>query len=111
MKKIFNKLVRDRIPEIIKKRGAKCKIKKLASKKYREELFKKVLEEASELFAARKNKDDIIREIGDVYEVLDAIIKVEKLDKKEISKLKIERARERGKFEKRLFLVSTEEKG
>ncbi|MDD4333507.1 MAG: nucleoside triphosphate pyrophosphohydrolase [Patescibacteria group bacterium] len=107
MKKIYNKLVRDRIPEIIEKRGAKCKIKKLTPKRYKEELFKKVLEEASELVSARKNKEDVMREIGDVYEVIEAVIKVCGLDKKEIKKLQTKRAKERGRFKKKLFLIST----
>lgn len=46
MEKVFNKLVRDNIPEIIKADGRKPIIKKLSKEKFRDEALKKVIEEA-----------------------------------------------------------------
>ena len=49
MKKVYNKLIRDKIPEIIVAAGEEPKIRKLNKKEFKIELQKKVLEEAKEL--------------------------------------------------------------
>jgi predicted house-cleaning noncanonical NTP pyrophosphatase (MazG superfamily) len=71
-----------------------------------QELFKKLEEEAGEMIEARADKQELIKEIGDVYEIIDAIIDNCGLDKAEIMKLKNERKIERGGFDKKIFLES-----
>jgi len=57
MKKvIYNKLIRDRIPEIIADNGASCKTRTLNKVEFQAELKKKVVEEATELSCARIKK-------------------------------------------------------
>ena len=108
MKKIhYNKLVRDRIPEIIKADGGNPKTAILNNKDYRRALLKKAVEETDELYQA-KNKKEMIKEIGDVYEVIEAIVENFDLDKKEMIKLKNKRRRERGGFKRRTFLKYVE---
>jgi len=105
--KIYNKLVRDKIPEIIEKDGEKPFIRILDDVEYRKELKKKIKEEAEELSLAENNQD-LIKEIGDVLEVLEYIEKSFGLDKEEILKVKEERKQKRGGFDKKIFLEKTE---
>lgn len=109
MKKIFNKLVRDKIPEIILADNAAPKTKILNQEEFIKELFNKAKEEIEELIKAQEDKKEVMKEISDVYEVLDAIIKNLGLNKEEVIKMQIDRRIKRGGFEKRIFLESTEE--
>jgi len=104
-RKICNKLVRDRIPEIIKKEGGSPITKILDDNEYKKLLRLKLLEEAGEVNAA-KTARDLEKELSDVLEVVDAIIKNEALDYKAIAKFKIKRRKERGSFDKRIYLIS-----
>ncbi len=106
MAKIYNKLVRDRIPEIIEKDGEKPFVRILDEEEYKKELKKKIKEEVEELFLAENNQD-LIKEIGDVLEVLEYIEKSFGLDKEEILKVKEERKQKRGGFDKKIFLEKT----
>ena len=106
MKIIHNKLVRDNIPEIIKKDKAEPKIRILNQAEFIKEFLVKLVEEAKEAAAAINDKPGLTKEIGDVYEVIDAIIDHCGLDRQEIMKLKNERRIERGGFDKKIFLES-----
>lgn len=106
MKEIYNKLVRDNIPEIIKADGGAPQTRILEQGEYLKALFKKLAEEAKEAAEVMADKQELTKEIGDVYEVIDAIIDSCGLDKTEIMKLKDERKIKRGGFEKRIFLES-----
>lgn len=111
MIKKYNKLVRDNIPEIILREGKEFQfyIKILNKKEYFKELKKKVLEEAEELFEA-KNKKEIIKEMIDVQELIDALLLEIELTISQFRKLQKERKKERGGFKKKIFLVSTKKK-
>jgi predicted house-cleaning noncanonical NTP pyrophosphatase (MazG superfamily) len=106
--KVYNKLVRDNIPEIILADGKNPKIRILAEAEYQKELLKKLVEEAKETEAAGSDKEELIKEIGDIEEVIEAIIKSFALDKKEIENLKAKRKTDRGGFDKKIFLEYTE---
>ena len=110
MKKEYNKLIRDKIPEIIEKNGVKSKTKSLTDEEYKEELLKKIVEEAKEVMETNGNIKDLIKEIGDIIEVTNYVIETFGLDKKEIEKLRNERKESRGGFDKKLFLEYTEDK-
>lgn len=109
MERIYNKLVRDNVPEIIRQDKAKPKTRILEQEEYLKALFKKLAEEAKEAAEAGADKQALMKEIGDVYEVIDAIIDDCGLDKAEIMKLKSERKVERGGFSKKIFLESVDE--
>ena len=68
MEKVYNKLVRDRIPEIIKKDGETLFVRKLSQKEFKAEVLKKVLEEAQELSEA-KNREELLKECADLQEI------------------------------------------
>ncbi|MBU1036881.1 nucleoside triphosphate pyrophosphohydrolase [Patescibacteria group bacterium] len=106
MKK-YNKLIRDKIPEIIEKNGLKSKVKILNNEKYKKELLKKIVEEAKEVLATKGDKKGLTKEIGDVLEIINYLIKVFTLDKKEIERIRQQRKKSRGGFDKKLFLEYT----
>ena len=106
MKKVFNKLIRDRIPEIIIAAGEAPKIRKLGKEEFRFELKRKVLEEAKEMERA-ESKKDILNEIVDIQELLDWLAKEFKMNRQQIKKLQTEKNKKRGSFKKQLFLIET----
>ncbi len=109
MRKEYHKLIRDKIPEIIKKNGDKCSVRALDDGEYKKELLKKIVEEANEAFQAGDDKKELSKEIGDILEVINYLISAFGLDKKEIEKIRQERKKSRGGFDKKLFLEHTED--
>lgn len=99
----YNKLVRDRIPEIIAEKGKKSSTRKLSDDEYSNELMKKLDEEIDEL-----KKDLSIEELADVLEVVYAI--ADEMDSREdLEKVRSEKAKKRGAFKDKIFLESVEE--
>lgn len=103
----YNKLIRDRIPEIIKEAGWKPAVRKLKKAEFSNALKKKVSEEAGELIRA-KDKKGVIDEIVDIQELIDALTSEIRLSKSKIKKLQAAKRKKRGGFKKRLFLVKQE---
>jgi len=104
--KVYNKLVRDRIPEIIEADGKTPKVRVLDGSEYKTALLEKLVEEAREALAASGDPKELAREIGDVLEVVDAMIEAFGLDRTRVEELRRGRKESRGGFEKRLFLES-----
>ena len=104
MKKTYNKLVRDRIVEIIESKGQHPEFEHLDEEKYLQELHKKLFEEANEFVEA-----DDIEELADLFEVIYAIAGVKKIDLKQIEKIRLKKRKERGGFDEKVFLKSVEE--
>ena len=71
--KEYNKLVRDKIPEIIKDNGEEPIIRVLDDIEYKEELLKKLYEEYTEVIES-KTKQETLEECSDVLEVLIALL-------------------------------------
>jgi len=107
MIKEYNKLIRDRILEIIKAAGEKPHWRVLNKKEYLREIKKKILEEAKELTKA-KNKKGNINEIVDIQELIDVLILELGLTKIQIQKQQKIKNKKRGGFRKKLFLIKTE---
>lgn len=82
-------------------------IKVLKNKEYLSALKSKVVEEGEELIKA-KNKKDIINEIINIQELLDALVLELKLSKTEIKNLQKIKNKKRGGFKKKLFLIREE---
>ncbi len=109
MRKIHNKLIRDKIPEIIKKDGRKYKIRTLNDEEYKKELLRKIVEESQEVLKTNGDKEELIKEIGDVLEVIDYLINIFKINRKEIEEIRLERKKSRGGFDKKIFLEYVED--
>ncbi len=101
--KIYNKLVRDKIPDIIEQDGSKAYIRYLDEKEYNEQLNKKLLEEVKEYIESEE-----VEEIADILEVIESILKFKKVSEEEILKIKNEKKSKRGGFDKKIFLEKEE---
>lgn len=95
----YNKLVRDKIPEIIQQKGGKCTIRIADEKEYWEKLRWKLREEMDEFLETQSEE-----ELADLLEVIDAVIECKKFDRKKIELVKSKKVEERGRFEKRIIL-------
>jgi len=99
--KIFKKLVRDKIPEIIRKNGETPTIRKLGDEEYSIELSKKLQEEVNEYLA-----DGNIEELADIEEVLRALVALKGVSYEDFDKMREEKCEKRGAFKDRVFLES-----
>jgi len=109
MQRIHNKLVRDKVPQIIRENQQIPTVRKLDDEDFVNELLRKLEEEIQEVIGARNDKEELMREISDVYEVIDTIIGLYKLDKSLILELQKKKKQERGGFKERIYLESVEE--
>lgn len=109
-RKYYNKLIRDKFPEIFAKKGVAYETKKLSAPEFRRELLKKVGEEASALPRLEK-KEDITPELADTLDVIDEIKRTYKITDEEIKQAQATAKRRKGGFKKRLFLFWSEDDG
>ncbi len=98
----YDKLVRDKIPEIIKKSGITPVIHTASDVEYCSKLKKKLHEEVGEL--ERCDPVCIAEELADVLEVIYAISDYYGVDKKELERIRQEKAITRGSFKERIIL-------
>jgi predicted house-cleaning noncanonical NTP pyrophosphatase (MazG superfamily) len=102
----YNKLVRDKIPEYIASQGGQSQTRVLSDPEFKIELYKKLREEVEELITQQNGtSEELTNEIADIYEVLEAIVKLEDLDEDKISAKQNQKREERGGFEKKIFLI------
>ncbi|MFA7708210.1 MAG: nucleoside triphosphate pyrophosphohydrolase, partial [Candidatus Pacearchaeota archaeon] len=102
--KMSEKLVRDKIPEIIKKNNSIPKIHIADDKEYYQKLKEKLKEEVNEFI-----KEDTKEEFVDILEVMYAISDFKQFNKKEINKIRERKGKERGRCEKKIILEKTTE--
>lgn len=103
MSKAYNKLVRDKIPEIIEGGGKIAKTRVLNNEDYLEELIKKLSEEYEE-FKVERN----VEELADIQEVLLAIAEALDIPASQLAQVMAKKAVNRGGFKKRIYLESVE---
>ena len=103
--KTYNKLVRDRIPEIIEASGAECKTKILSDEEYLKMIDAKLDEELAEYHV-----DQNIEELADLIEVIRASTIARGYTLEELETVRAKKAEKRGGFEKKIFLIETIEK-
>ena len=100
----YNKLVRDRIPEIIENSGKTAHTHLLSDEEYIAELDRKLGEEYAE-YQADKN----IEELADMLEVIYAIAKARGASVEELERVRKEKAEKNGAFEKKIFLEGVDD--
>ena len=98
---VYNKLVRDNVPDIIEAEGNKCKTEILNYSDYIKALKAKLKEEVSEYL-----KDDSMEKLSDVLEVMGAIVKAKGYTWDKLTKIRKNKKKIKGSFEKRINLVS-----
>lgn len=103
MKKYYNKLVRDRIPEIIRQQGRSCEIEIIPEEEFLQALSQKLVEEANEIAGASSN--ELIVELADLLEVVDQLLEFSEIDRESVLEQQRRRQVERGGFSKRIRLL------
>ena len=98
--RVYNKLVRDNIPEIMVANGAKPVTRVLDEQEYLQELNKKLLEEVNEYL-----QDGNIQELADIQEVMNAILNAKGVSQAEFEEIRTEKVKKRGAFNKRIYLI------
>ena len=102
--KTYNKLVRDLIPEIIEASGKECKTRILSDEEYLKMLDIKLDEELAEY-----HKDQNIEELADLLELIRAAAIARGYTLDELEAARAEKAKERGGFERKIFLIDVTE--
>ena len=97
---VYNKLVRDRIPEIIEKSGKSCVTRILGDDEYIKMLDTKLDEELNEY-----HKDQNIEELADLLEVIRACTIARGYSLQELEDIRRKKADERGIFSDRIMLI------
>ena len=108
MEKIYNKLVRDNIPEIIHANGAEPVTRILDDVEYKQSLEDKLNEEYLEVLSSDGNER--CEELADMIEVIRSLAALENSSLDEIIKIADEKKSRRGGFEKKIFLEKVVEK-
>lgn len=99
----YDKLVRDKIPDIIKQNNEIPFTHTADDDEYKEKLYEKLKEEVSEFI-----ESDNVEELADILEVLREICDIKEISLRNLDSLRKKKRKERGGFDKRIILESTE---
>lgn len=102
----YNKLVRDRIPEIIRNNGEQPETRILSDEEYKLELEKKLLEEYNEVLNATGN--DRIEELADMLEVMISLAALEEKTLDDVISEADKKREKRGGFKEKIYLKRVE---
>ena len=105
MTKVYQKLVRDRIPEIIEADGKTCVIETLSDSRYLEMLDAKLAEELAEYQESKS-----LEELADLLEVMRAVVQARGWTWEQLEQVRQEKPAQRGGFEKKILLKEVIEK-
>lgn len=106
MKKItkYDKLVRDKIPQVLEAKGIKSVTRTVTDEEFFERLLIKLREEVEEFV-----KDVNEEELADIIEVLNAIIETKGFTNESIEEIRLKKLKEKGGFNSKIILEQTEE--
>lgn len=105
MKYVYNKLVRDKIPQEINNiEGRKANYKILNSEEYLQELDKKLFEEAHEFV-----EEHSVEELGDLMEVIYAIMENNNISMEDVDKAREKKKNKKGGFKDKIYLIDVEQ--
>lgn len=101
---VYNKLVRDKIPQIIREQGKQCATETMDLPHYMDALDQKLLEEVAEYHA-----DHSPEELADILEVVYAAAMAQGITAQELEAIRAAKAQKRGGFAQRIFLRHVDE--
>ncbi|MBW7456093.1 hypothetical protein ACFOLF_32515 [Paenibacillus sepulcri] len=104
----YNKLIRDKIPEIIETKGKKAEVRVLDDVEYKQMLDVKLQEELDE-YRAAINDEDQVEELVDLVELVYGILESKCVSIEEFEKLRLTKKDKRGGFKEKLFLIGVNE--
>ncbi|MBR9705955.1 nucleoside triphosphate pyrophosphohydrolase [Candidatus Pacearchaeota archaeon] len=99
----YDKLVRDKIPEILKSKGVGFLTTNVSGQKYKQKLYDKLNEEVDEYLESKE-----IEELADIFEVIEALCFVNNTTLKDLFKIKQDKQKERGGFKDGIVLLKTD---
>ena len=99
---IYNKAIRDKIPEIIKKSGCDYNVKTLSNEEFLSKLEEKLSEELKEYQESKS-----VEELADILEVIYRISQIRGTSPESLEKIRQEKIQKRGAFEQNVFLIDT----
>jgi len=104
MNRSYNKLVRDKIPQLIEGSGRNYNSRVLDEKEYFDALIDKVIEEIEEYRIS-----GLEEEIADVYEALDCLVELKEYEPMHLDYLQLIRKEARGSFKEKILLIDVED--
>jgi len=105
---IYNKLIRDRIPQIIMKQGNTLSTRILDNEEFLNELRTKLVEETNEYLEAESSAE-AVEELADIMELLYALAEVHGVTSEMLEQIRAEKAEKRGGFKERIYLIAVED--
>jgi predicted house-cleaning noncanonical NTP pyrophosphatase (MazG superfamily) len=99
------KLVRDKIPDLIRQSGRKVNVRHLSGEELTTALAAKLAEEAQEVANAVGNRQALVEELADVTEVISALTALLAIDRQEILEAARQKASVRGGFEAGIWIT------
>jgi predicted house-cleaning noncanonical NTP pyrophosphatase (MazG superfamily) len=96
----YDKLVRDKIPDVIRLKGDTPSVVTLGDEQYFHALNKKISEEVAEYL-----EDYSVDELADIVEVVYALVKYKGLSLHEFEQIRLKKREERGGFDNKISLV------
>lgn len=97
-----DKLIRDKLPEIMRASGIEVLERAMDKNEYIKSVKDKLLEETNEVIRAN-SKDELIEELGDLYEMLMVLASEYKIDVMQIKNSIEQKQQEKGAFNKRIY--------
>ena len=102
--KTYNKAIRDKIPEIIKKSGHEYNVKVLSDKEFLSKLEEKLGEELQEYQESKS-----VEELADIIQVIYRISELKGKTEEQLEEIRIKKGEDIGRFDKNLFLIESED--
>lgn len=105
MEKIYyNKLCRDKVPEIIREKGFECEVREVDHDEYKREIIRKVFEEASGV-SNHTSRESLMKELADLLITINAVKHEFDISDADVTEAMTKSLVEKGGYEKRFYLA------
>ncbi len=101
---VYDKLVRDKIPQRLETKVKYFKTRVISGEEYNQALNNKLQEEVKEYLESGS-----VEEIADIVEVLRAVLELKGISLEDFEQVREQKANDRGAFKERIFLEYVEE--
>lgn len=101
---VYNKLVRDLIPQVIESTGKEYRTRILDDNEYKDELRIKLKEESEEYFSA-EGQQESLEELADLLEVIRALAAAHGASWEQLEEIREKKAEARGGFQDKVYLI------
>lgn len=105
---VYNKLVRDLIPQVIQKSGSKSTTRILDPSEHLTEIKNKLSEEVKE-FQETMNRQDALEELADILELIHAALPIHEATFDELENIRLAKKQKRGGFKEGIYLIKVDE--